>query len=163
MHIIASLLFPDGRKLTSALVVASQTMDARLDENQTILAVLVLAVAFQMLSHGHGFLDQTIHVFRDLGSQTYTYVILHAGTHTNPTVCTQQTHHLVTSQKSDLANSMSITQHGTNLAGSESLLGQLADELSGLVAASLEPGWGATAVGQTAAGDALSTRTQIYV
>ena len=64
------LLFPDGRELAGALVVAGQTVDAALDQNETILAVLVLAVALQMLAHRHGLLDEAVEVFRDLGSQS---------------------------------------------------------------------------------------------
>ena len=39
------LVLPGGRQDTDGLVVASETVDTRLDENETELGVLVLAVA----------------------------------------------------------------------------------------------------------------------
>ena len=38
-------------------------MDAALDENQTKLRVLVLTVAFQVFTDGHGLLDQVVQIF----------------------------------------------------------------------------------------------------
>ncbi len=39
------------------LVVAGQSVDSALHENQAELGVLVLAVHLQVLAHGHGLLD----------------------------------------------------------------------------------------------------------
>ena len=64
------LLLPGGRKLLSALVVASETVNTALDENQTELGVAVLSVALQVLSHGHSLLDQEVHVLRNGRSQS---------------------------------------------------------------------------------------------
>lgn len=44
-------------------------MDARLDENQSELAVDVLTVAFQMLADADGALDQVVKVFRNVWLQ----------------------------------------------------------------------------------------------
>ena len=46
-------------------------MDARLDENQTVLAVHVLAVPLQMLAHAHGLFDQVVQVLGNLGGKAY--------------------------------------------------------------------------------------------
>lgn len=49
-----ALVLPGRRQDTDGLVVASQTVDTRLDQNQAELGVLVLAVALEVLSDGHG-------------------------------------------------------------------------------------------------------------
>ena len=49
-----ALVPPGGREDTDGLVVAGQTVDARLDENEAELAVLVLAVALKVLADGDG-------------------------------------------------------------------------------------------------------------
>ena len=67
---IYSLLLPGGRKLLGTLVVASETVDTALNENQTELGVAVLSVALQVLSHGHSLLDQEVHVLRNRRSQS---------------------------------------------------------------------------------------------
>ena len=41
-------------KFTISLVIPAKTVDARLDENQAELGVLVLPIALEMFSHGHG-------------------------------------------------------------------------------------------------------------
>ena len=46
------LVAPGGGEDTDGLVVAGETVDARLDENQAELGVLVLAVALEVLSDG---------------------------------------------------------------------------------------------------------------
>jgi hypothetical protein len=47
------LVLPVGRQDTDSPVVAGQTMDSGLDENQAELGVLVLAVALEVLADGH--------------------------------------------------------------------------------------------------------------
>jgi hypothetical protein len=42
---------------------------AGLDENEAELAVLVLAVALEMLAHGNGLLDQHVEIFWDFGGE----------------------------------------------------------------------------------------------
>lgn len=48
------LVAPGGRQDTNSLVVAGQTVDTRLDQNQAELGVLVLAVALEVLADGDG-------------------------------------------------------------------------------------------------------------
>jgi len=45
-------LFPGRRQNTNSLVVTRQAVNPGLDENEAELAVLVLAVALKVLSHG---------------------------------------------------------------------------------------------------------------
>lgn len=46
-------------------------MDPGLDENETELGVLVLAVALKVLSDGDGLLDQHVQVLWDLGGEAF--------------------------------------------------------------------------------------------
>jgi hypothetical protein len=50
-----------------SLVIASKTVDARLDQNQPEFRVLVLAIRLEMLAYGNGLLDQVPKVLRDGG------------------------------------------------------------------------------------------------
>lgn len=64
------LVLPVGRELTRGLVVAGKTVDTGFSKNQVVLAVLVLAVALQVLADGDSLLDKVVQVLRDLGSKT---------------------------------------------------------------------------------------------
>jgi hypothetical protein len=46
-------------------------VDSGLNENEPELAVLVLAVALEMLAHSDRFLDQHVEIFWDFGGETY--------------------------------------------------------------------------------------------
>lgn len=49
-----ALVAPGGRQNTDSLVVAGQTVDTGLDQNQAELGVLVLAVALEVLADSDG-------------------------------------------------------------------------------------------------------------
>lgn len=49
----SGLVLPGGREDTDGLVVTGQTVDSGLDENETELGVLVLAVALEVLTDGN--------------------------------------------------------------------------------------------------------------
>lgn len=66
-------LFPDRGQDTNGLVVAGKTVDPGLDENETELGVLVLAVALKVLSDGDGLLDQHVQVLWDLGGEAFFF------------------------------------------------------------------------------------------
>jgi len=66
-----TLVPPCRRQHSNSLVVPAQTVDSGLDQNQPELAVLVLAVALQVLAHCHRLLDQHVEVFWNLRSQAY--------------------------------------------------------------------------------------------
>ena len=65
------LVLPGGRDDTDRLVVAGQTVDTGLDENQAELGVLVLAVALEVLADGDGLLDEVPEVLRDAGREAF--------------------------------------------------------------------------------------------
>lgn len=44
-------------------------MDARFDQDEAVLAVLILAVTFQVLTDGDSLLDEEVEVLRDRRSQ----------------------------------------------------------------------------------------------
>lgn len=94
------------------LVVACQPVDAGLDQDEPELAILVLAVALQMLAHGHGLLDQEIQVLWDVRGQA---------------AALQDTQDLAASDGADLGDAVLVTQQHTNGTGGHTLLGQLAD------------------------------------
>ena len=66
-----AVLFPGRRQLTRRLVVTSQSVDSRFDQNETEFGVLILSVTFQMLSDGHGLLDQVVEIFGNFWRETY--------------------------------------------------------------------------------------------
>ena len=92
------LVLPRGGKDADGLVVAGETVDTGLDENEAELGVLVLAVALEVLADGHGLvavlandiqsarggvplilfkthlLDQHVQVLRKLGGKACEYL-----------------------------------------------------------------------------------------
>lgn len=73
-------------------------MNSGLDQDETEFAVDVLAVALQMLSDGHGLLDQVVQVLGDVGFEADR---LH------------DAQDLVAIDKSDLGYSMGVTKNDT--------------------------------------------------
>jgi len=65
-----TLVSPGWRKDTDGLVVAGETVDTGLDENETELGVLVLSVALKMLADSDGLLDQHVQILWDLWGET---------------------------------------------------------------------------------------------
>jgi hypothetical protein len=66
-----ALVSPSRRKDTNGLVVTGETVDTGLNENETELAILVLAVALKVLADGDSLLDEEVKVLRDLGGEAY--------------------------------------------------------------------------------------------
>lgn len=58
-----ALVLPGGGKDTDGLVVPSETVDTRLDQNEAELGVLVLAVALKVLSDGDSLVNCTISIY----------------------------------------------------------------------------------------------------
>jgi hypothetical protein len=141
VHNQKRILFPGGRQLTRGLVVTSKTVNTRLDKNQTILGVLVLSVTFQVLTDGDSLLDKMVQVFGNFGSET-------AGL--------QDTEDLVTSDGSNLRNTIRVTKDDTNLRGSKTLLGILADHVNNFFRSSLDPRRRSTAIREGTARDTLT-------
>ena len=57
------------------LIITCETVNARLDQDQAELRVLVLAVRFKVLSYSNSLLDQVPEVLRDRGCKTYTTAV----------------------------------------------------------------------------------------
>lgn len=96
------------------LVIAGQTVDAALHQNEAELGVLVLALALQVLAHGNGLLDQAVQVLRDLSSQA---------------VSTQDTQDLGASDAGSGWDTLLIPEQDTNLGWAQTLLGHLANHV----------------------------------
>lgn len=64
-----ALIPPCRRQYTNSLVISAETVDAGLNENEPELAVLVLAIALEVLAHGDGLLDQHVEIFWDFGGE----------------------------------------------------------------------------------------------
>lgn len=59
------------RNLLLGLVVASKTMNTRLNQDETEFGVLVLAVDLEVLAHGHRLFDEVPKVLWDGRCQSY--------------------------------------------------------------------------------------------
>jgi len=89
-------------------------VDTSLDENQTELGVLVLAVLLKVLADSDSLLDEVIEILRDAGCKT---------------VETEDAENLRASDGLHLADALAVTKHDTDLAGSKTLTSKLADGL----------------------------------
>jgi len=119
-----ALVSPGGREDTDGLVVARETVDTGLDENQAELGVLVLAVALEVLSDGDSLLDQHVEVLWDLGSKA---------------IALEDSENLVTGDDLDLGDTVAVAEDDTDLRGSGTLLRELADLVDDLLGGGLEP------------------------
>lgn len=64
------LVLPVRRQRLDGLVVATQTVNTRLDQNETELGVLVLPVLLHVLADVDRLLDQVVQILGQLGCQT---------------------------------------------------------------------------------------------
>lgn len=105
------LLFPFRGELLVELVVSSKSVDSGFDENKSVLRVLILSVLFQVLSDGKSLLDQEVKIFGELGSTT---------------VLLEDSEDLLTSQESDLGDTVLISEDDTDLRRSKTYLNKFA-------------------------------------
>jgi len=96
----SALVSPGGWEGTDGLVVAGQTVNTGLDENEAELGVLVLAVALEMLADGDSLLDKHVQVFWNLWCKT---------------IAAENAEDLVPCDDLNLRNSVGIPQDNTNL------------------------------------------------
>jgi len=136
-----ALVSPGWWENTDGLVVAGETVDSGLDQNEAELAVLVLSVALEVLADGDGLLDEHVKVLWDLWCEA---------------VGLQDTEDLVTSDDLDLSDTVAVTEDDTNLRWGGTLLRELADLVNDLVGSGLEPCWYGARVWNGAVGDTLS-------
>ena len=126
---------------TRGLVVARETVNTRLDKNETELRIHVLAVALKVLAHTNSALDKVVEVLRDLRSKALRL---------------EDTQDLVTSHKADLGDTVAVTQDGTNLRGGNTLTRHLDDLGDHLLRGSLEPRRRRARVRQSRSADTLT-------
>ena len=126
-------------------------MDTRLDQDETELGVLVLAVGLEVLADGDGLLDEVPEVLGDRGRET-----LSVSDKTNHdikegvirTVALQDTEDLVTGDEADLGDTVRVTEGDADLRGRQALAGELGDLVDDVLRARLEPRGGRAAVGK---------------
>jgi hypothetical protein len=116
-------------------------VDTALDKNQAELGVLILTVALQMLTHLNSLLDKHVQILGDFRGET---------------IGLEDTHNLLSSNGTDLGNSVRVTKDHTNLGGGKTLLGQLANVLLNIGAGNLAPTGGSAFVRAGTLGDTLS-------
>merc|ERR1719324_1880900 len=121
-----ALVLPGWRQNSLGLVISGQSVDSALNQNESELGILVLPVSLKMLSDGDCLLDQIVAVLGQSGSHSLAF---------------QDTENLVAGDKSDLGNSMTVSEDDTNLRWSQTLLGQLVDLVLDLIGGQLQPGW----------------------
>lgn len=120
-----SALVPPGRgEGTDGLVVTGETVNTGFDENETELAVLVLAVGLEVLADGDSLLDKHVEVLRDIGAQA---------------VRLEDAEDLVSGNDLDLSNAVAVPEDLTNLGRSSTLLCETADLLNDLLGGGLQP------------------------
>jgi len=129
------------RDLLLRLVVASKTVDARLDQNEAELRVLVFAVSLEVLADGDRLFNEMPEVLRDLGCKTARL---------------QDTKDLVTGNKSHLRDTVRVPEGDTNLGRRKTLASKLRDVLDDILGGRLQPGRGGAAVREGRGRNALS-------
>merc|ERR1712108_10337 len=123
------------------LVVAGQTVDSGLDQNQTEFTVLVLAVSLEMLSHGDGLLDKEVKVLWDLW--------LHA-------LRLQHSEDLVSGDVLGLRDTVLVSDLHTDGRWSVALLAELDNRVNDVVLAHSEPVWRLSDVRESAGAHTLA-------
>lgn len=67
---VLRLVSPGGGEGLGGLEVARKTVDTGLNETEAVLGIEVLAVDVQVLTDGHGLLDQVVKILGDGGSKS---------------------------------------------------------------------------------------------
>merc|ERR1719367_495456 len=134
-------VLPGRGKGLHPLVVPSKTVDTGLDQDETELGVLVSLVSVQVLTDGHGLLDEGVQVLRELRGTA---------------VHLQDPEDLASRHVPHLRDTKAIPQGDTNLTGRETLLRELGDVLDNVVRLHLHPGRSPSTVRQRRSGNTLT-------
>jgi len=118
------VVFEGWGNLLLRLVVSGETVDTGLDQDETELGILILAVDLEVLTNRDSLFDEVPEILGDLGSKT-------AGL--------QDTEDLVTSDKTHLWDTMRVTESNTDLGGGKTFAGQFGDVLNDIIRGGLEP------------------------
>ena len=116
-------------------------MDSGFDENETELCIAVLAVALQVLGDAHGLLNQVVDVlWKILGHS----------------LGLEDTKDLVSSDETDMGNTVTVSKDNTDLGRGQTLLGQLEDLILDILGCELQPGGDCAAIGEGGLGNTLA-------
>lgn len=135
------VVLPGRGQSTLGLVVTSKAVDTRLDQDETELGVRVLAVLLKVAANVNSLLDEVVQVLRNLRGHADHL---------------QDTQDLLSSDRSDLGDTLRVTQQDTDLRRGHALLGVLGNLGLDSVGIRLAPGWRRSAVRERRAGNALS-------
>lgn len=156
----ARLVLPVGSQHALRFVVASQTVNSGLDQNQTEFTVLILAVALQVLADGDSLLDHVVQILWDVGLESNR---LH---YAQNFVAVNKAHlgHTVRVTQDDTCNrlntlcfiNINITSNNgiinnyahTDFGGSQTLLAELLDLILHILGVKLQPRWDCASVGK---------------
>jgi len=119
-----TFILPVGRQLPGGPVVPCKAMDTALNQNETELGILILAVPLQMLPDLDSLLDKHVQILWDFRCET---------------VGLEDTDNLLSSNRLDLCNTIGITEDDTNLGWGQTFLGQFADVLLNIGRGDFEP------------------------
>ena len=70
---LLGVVSPGWGKRLNVAVVAGESVNTGLNENQSELGIFVLSELFQMLSDGDGLFNQMVEILWDLGSETVLF------------------------------------------------------------------------------------------
>lgn len=101
------LVLPDGGQGLLDLVVTRETVDARLDKNESKLGVGVLSVLLQVTANVDGLLDEVVEILRQLRGQASHL---------------EDAQNLGSSHALDLGDAGRVTKHDADLRRSQTLL-----------------------------------------
>eukprot|EP00354_Favella_ehrenbergii_P011133 CAMPEP_0170450546 /NCGR_PEP_ID=MMETSP0123-20130129/43_1 /TAXON_ID=182087 /ORGANISM="Favella ehrenbergii, Strain Fehren 1" /LENGTH=136 /DNA_ID=CAMNT_0010711857 /DNA_START=209 /DNA_END=621 /DNA_ORIENTATION=- len=107
---LLGVVSPGRGESLSVTVVAGESVDARLNKNESELGALVRSELLEVLSDLQGLLDQVVQVFGDLGGQTGLL---------------QDSEDFAASDALALGDAVAISESDTNLGRGEALLRQL--------------------------------------
>ena len=137
----AGFVLPVWWQNCTGLVVPCQTVDTGFDENETELGITILAVALQVLADAHGLLDQVVDVLWQIRGQSLGL---------------ENAKNLVSSDETNLGNTVTVSKDDTDLRWGQTLLGQLEDLVLDILGCELEPGGHCSAVGEGRLGNTLA-------
>lgn len=120
-------------------------MNPGFHENQTVSAVLVLPVPFQVTTDVDSLLDQLIEILRDLRSETCSL---------------EDPEDLAPGEGVHVRDAHDITQDHTDLRRSEPTTSEFVDLFLDSIRLVLDPSRGGAAVGERGSGDTLSAERE---
>ena len=140
---LLGVVSPGGWESLSVTVVASESVDAGLDHNESELAGDILSELLQMLSDLEGLLDQVVEVFGDLGSESRLL---------------QDSEDFAASDALDLGDAMAISESDADLRWGETLLGGRDNLINEVVGGNSDPAWSRLSVWEASSCDTLALR-----